>query len=385
MPGRDILMVSRLAPPVFSGSGYQAVALARELAKRGERITLFTTGGGRFPYEREIDEGVEQVRSRAGRGSTRPEKLRLTFALSLFMLTRPRRYGVVHLHGAYFLLRLLRRLKPLLGYRIVFKPTLVGQDDPVSISAVRPELVSSVDRWVCISTGIAERATAAGIADDRIVLLPNGVDLARFSAPASDEEQARLRTELGLPERTIWISVASVVPRKRIDLAVSAWSLLPVPRPLLLIVGPNQEADQGIDSEYVDSVRAGIDAAGLTDDIRLFGHVARIERILRAVDAFIFTSSREGLPNAVLEALASGLPVISTPFESVSDVEALANGRLHVVEADARALASAVSSTRYDRLVPASLRTVDLQSVAARYAEVYAGGDRATEPEAACV
>jgi glycosyltransferase involved in cell wall biosynthesis len=376
--GRRILMVARWAPPAYSGAGRQALGLARELAANGHHITFFTSSCGEARREHQLICGVEVVRWRAASSRVRIEKALFLAGLAGHLLSRPRTYDVVHLHGSYFVLRLLRLLKRPLGYAIVYKPTMVARDDPDAIAAVRPGLLRCVDRWICVASWSSESGLRAGIPGEKLVSLPNGVDLARF-APLPDADRAALRAEVRLPERPVWAMVASMIPRKRIHLAVEAWALLDRPRPLLVVVGP-----LGSDSPYVAEVLRLVELAGLKDDIRFLDYQENVERVLHVADAFVFTSGREGLPNAILEALAAGLPIVTTDFEAVEDVRALADGRMRSVDADPGALADAVAATSYDRVVPATLARISLSTVAAQYDAVYdlghANGLRPSEP-----
>lgn len=368
--GCRVLMVARWAPPSYSGAGQQALALAQELARNGHRITVFTASGRRSLLEHERVGGLEVVRWRATSRHPWVAKALFLTGLTAHLTSRPRRYDVVHLHGSYFVLRLLRLLKRPLRYAIVYKPTMIARDDPAAIELVRPSVLACVDSWICVVAEITASGLRTGIPAEKLVSLPNGVDLARF-APPSDADKAALRAELLLPERRIWALVASMIPRKRIHLAVEAWALLRRPRPLLVVVGPLDGRESGVDPTYADEVRQLVESAGLRDDVSFMDRQEAVERVLHAVDGFVFTSEREGLPNAVLEALAAGLPVVTTGFQAIDDLLVLADGRMRVVDPNPSALAEAIAATTYDRVVPASIASVSLQKIAARYDAVY--------------
>jgi glycosyltransferase involved in cell wall biosynthesis len=366
---RSVLMVTRVAPPFYSGAGSQALALSTELCRAGYRVVVFTAGGESLLHGRYDAAGVEVVCCRTVSGG-RVAKLQFVVGLAAHLLVHARRYGIVHLHGSYFVLRLLRLLKPLLDFGIVFKPTRMSQDDPATIARDRPGLLPSVDRWICIATPFHESARAVGVPEERLSLIPNGVDLPRFS-PLEPHERESVRRELGF-DRFTWVTVGSLAPRKRIELAVEAWSVLGAPRPLLAIVGPNGAHDLGVEANYAKAVRGVIAETELGDDVRLLGQRDDVPQILAAADAFVFTSSQEGLPNAVLEALAAGLPVVSTVFEAADDVLALADGRITFVDADPAAVADAVAASRNGRRVPDPIHRIAMTEVAGQYGLVYA-------------
>jgi glycosyltransferase involved in cell wall biosynthesis len=302
------------------------------------------------------------------------QKLLFSVAVLLHLIAHPRRYAVVHLHGAFFVLRTLRLIKPMLRFRVVYKATMVGLDDAVRVRDVRgAAFLAVVDCWACIAAPLAAAARKAGVARDRILQVPNGIDLDLFLP--RPQQRAACRRALGLPEtETIWTTIGAVVPRKGHDLLVEAWLELPTPRPWLLIVGPLESPTDG-DADYVRALTTRIQELGLSGAVRLVGERSDIPELLAASDGFVFASAHEGLPNAMLEALSVGLPVVTTAFEAVEDVRTLAPGRVTVVARSAFVIAGAVrrQSTRSPANEPsAKLRALDLETVADRYASAYA-------------
>ena len=222
---RRVLMVARLAPPEFTGAGLQAVKLAAALRRDGWAATVLTTDAHAVrPRRAELD-GVPIVRWPVRRRTTRVEKFLFSAAVALHLLAHPRRYAVVHLHGAYYVLRTLALLKPLLGFRVVYKATLCGNDDARCIVANRGSgILDTVDRWACVSGPIEEAARDAGIDDNAILRVSNGVDLEQVK-PLSLEERAVMRREFGVADKgLLWTTVGAIARRKRIDLLVEAWA-----------------------------------------------------------------------------------------------------------------------------------------------------------------
>ena len=110
--------------------------------------------------------------------------------------------------------------------------------------------------------------------------------------------------------------VGSVIPRKGVDLLLDAWARRAGswPRTHLVIAGPREDRDRP-DLEFfgqrLQTLRA---ASGAPDRVHFVGLVDQIQDYMRAADVFIFPSRREGMGNVVLEAMASALPVVLTPF-----------------------------------------------------------------------
>jgi glycosyltransferase involved in cell wall biosynthesis len=365
-------MVVGLAPPHHSGAGKQAAELAQEMVRRGQAVAILTTAPGRPRPRREKIGQVSVWRVPVSIAASRRDKALFSLALAIRMLSRPRQYRVVHVHGSYYLLRTLARLKPLLGFRIVYKATMCGKDDAATIARHRGRaLVDAVDRWVCIAEPIAAATASVGVSPDAIERIRNAIDLRRFR-PGGVQDRAQLRTRLGLPDGSpVWASVGTLTPRKGFHLLVEAWSVLPTPRPTLLLVGPHTRDRALAAPEYARRVERLIADLGLDGSVRLLGGNPDVPALLRGLDGFLFASEHEGLPNAVLEALACGLPVLSARFEAADDIVGLAEGRARFVAADPAAFAAAIADMPAPG-VPRGIQALDIDVVVSRYLDLYA-------------
>jgi glycosyltransferase involved in cell wall biosynthesis len=373
-------MVVGLAPPYHSGAGKQAVELTREMVRRGQAVEMLTTAPGRRRPRREQIGQVSVWRVPVSIAGSRRDKALFSLALAIRLLSRPRQYRVVHVHGSYYLLRVLAGLKPLLGFRIVYKATMCGKDDAATIAGHRGRgLVDAVDRWVCIAEPIAAATASVGVSPDAIERIRNAIDLRRFR-PGGVQDRAQLRMRLGLPDGSpVWASVGTLTPRKGFHLLVEAWSVLPRPRPTLLLVGPDTRDRALAAPEYARRVERLIADLGLDGSVRLLGGNPDVPALLRGLDGFLFASEHEGLPNAVLEALASGLPVLSARFEAADDIVGLAEGRARFVAADPAAFAAAIADMPAPGLAPRGIQALDIDVVVSRYLDLYAELTREAE------
>jgi glycosyltransferase involved in cell wall biosynthesis len=153
--------------------------------------------------------------------------------------------------------------------------------------------------------------------ETRIEVIPNGVDIRRFRPPAGPEERSAIRRQLSLPEdATVLLFAGPIAPRKGIDLLLEAWCrLAPLhPRVHLVVAGPRLDVARPAWASYNEKLEALADRSGARDRLHFPGLVQNVEDYMRAADMFVFTSSREGMPNVVPEAMASGLPVVTVPF-----------------------------------------------------------------------
>jgi sugar transferase (PEP-CTERM/EpsH1 system associated) len=160
-----------------------------------------------------------------------------------------------------------------------------------------------VDRLLSVSSRLAERmAEGTGFSLERVHVIRNGVDLSRFGTVA----RAAARRELGLDDDVFVIGTAGrLVPVKDQGLIVEAVAELSRRgrRVVALIAG---------EGPLLDELRAHAAAKGVADVIRFLGHRPDLERVFAALDIFVLSSISEGLSNTILEAMASGLPVVAT-------------------------------------------------------------------------
>lgn len=154
-----------------------------------------------------------------------------------------------------------------------------------------------------------------------IHVIPNGVDTDKFSPAANDSEKAGLREKLNLPlDAKIITLVGAVHPRKGTDILIDAWSKLVMKLPdlHLVIIGPRYDQTRTELKEFKQSMESMIKNSDNSANVHFLGQVEGIEKYLQMSDMFVFPSEREGMPNAVLEAMSTGLPTVLTPFIGLS-------------------------------------------------------------------
>jgi glycosyltransferase involved in cell wall biosynthesis len=191
------------------------------------------------------------------------------------------------------------------------------------------------DRLIAVSEEVAGAIQSyAGIASDRITTIVNGIDSDRF---AFAESKQALRRKLSLPaDQPIAVSVGRLTQQKGYPHLLAALALVPrAERPLTLIVG------DGSDRAALEAKSA---ALKVDTHVRFLGNRHDVPELLAASDIFVLSSLWEGLPLALLEAMAASLPAVVTAVGgNPKVVEDNVSGIL-VPPADERALAEALRS-----------------------------------------
>jgi D-inositol-3-phosphate glycosyltransferase len=238
---------------------------------------------------------------------------------------------------------------------------------------------------IAVSEEVAAGFLALGVPPERVVRIPMGVDTDRFR-PAAPGERAALRARLGLPaDRTVFAFVGRLSRAKGLPMLARLWPGVVARHPdaHLLLVGSGEGSFDDCEAE----VRAIAAEAGVADRLTITGRTDDVPPWLRAADAFLFPSDREGFGLVLLEAMAAGLSIVSTAVGAAPGLVAdPAHGRV-VPPGDGGAFAAAIDDLCARRAdwpaMGAAARTAvvegyGLDAVAARYAgllrRVAAGG-----------
>ena len=172
----------------------------------------------------------------------------------------------------------------------------------------------------------------------RCVVIPNGVAV---PAPATADLRARARDRMGLDPDDVAVGcVARLAPEKdHATLVQALHAALPTaPALRLVLVGDGPERTS------LESFAAGL---GVADRIRFLGARSDVAELLPGLDLFALASRREGLPLSLLEALAAGLPAVTTAVGEMPRVLARGAGRT-VPSGNAPLLASALAAAALD-------------------------------------
>jgi glycosyltransferase involved in cell wall biosynthesis len=199
------------------------------------------------------------------------------------------------------------------------------------------------DRIIAISerqrTDLTERVRVAP--RSRVAVVPLGLELDGFLHPAP---RAAARQRLGLsPDAVVVGFIGRLVPIKRPELLLSAFETVArrCSHVELLVVG---------DGELRPALEAQVRASGLSNRIVFAGWRHDLDTVYGALDIVALTSRNEGTPVALIEAMASGLPVVATDVGGVSDlVEHETTGLVVPATDDGGAIAVALIRLTGDR------------------------------------
>jgi glycosyltransferase involved in cell wall biosynthesis len=373
----NICLVTANFWPGWGGAERQCQLLARTLTRRGHAVTVLTRRKPCLPAEDQVD-GVA-VRRTAAFGSATVQSVVWTASAAAWLRRHARQFSIVQCY---------QLLSPsnvgILGCArsghaaTVLRPACSGPYGDIAevrrlpLTAMRNRWLQRADAYVTLTREIEAELIEFGLGKVPFHRIPNGVDAAAFS-PAPAEERDALRAAAGLPRgKIVCAFVGRLTRQKRPDVLLEAWSRCKTSRMHLVFVGDGP-------------LRRGLEQQSSrlpsTSSVTFTGPAKDMPAVIRAMDIVVIPSEAEGMSNAMLEAMACGLPVVATDVGGVREV--LGNdGKAGVIvpagssEALAEAMVALATSARLRAEVGAAARSViedryDMRRVAAQHVSLY--------------
>jgi glycosyltransferase involved in cell wall biosynthesis len=321
-----ICLLTETYHPLVGGGETQARTLAEGLVAQGWQVFILTRRHDDALSRQEIINGVPVCRiGPSGAAHWKKWGLLLSAAPVLWRLRQE--YDLIFVSGFRVVGVTAVLLAKLLGdfftgglARFGLRPgSLLFR----AFLGLRNRILRRADRFVAISTVVADELQAHGVSAEQIERIPNSVDNGRFH-PVSEPEKLALRQQLGLPvEAQIVIYTGRLVSYKGLPLLIRVWREIQAQfdQAYLLLVGAG-----GLDIDNCEAeLRDYIAAHQLQDSVGLTGNVRNVAQYLQAADIFVFPTENEAFGISLIEAMACGLAVVSTAVGGVKDI--LENGR----------------------------------------------------------
>ena len=184
----------------------------------------------------------------------------------------------------------------------------------LGLQRYRKKNAGNIAGFISISSDIRKKLEGAGINPEKIISIPNGVDEKRF-CPVSTEHKQAIRDELGVKDCFTVLFTGSFSERKNPYLVAKAFGPFYNNKNIqLLLAGP--DGDGGIQRSKINQIVNDRQV----NNIHIYPNRSNVETLYQASDLFVLPSEEEGLSNAMLEALACGLPVCTTKISGSEDV-----------------------------------------------------------------
>jgi len=308
----SIALVCHSYPPVVGGSEIEAQRVSAALQKRGHRVEILCCGGPPMPNQsRWIDPVGVPVRQFGNRWPARIRDHIYALGVAWTLAIRARQYDAV-----YFLMSGLHLATGLPVARLMRMPVIMKFSGSSLILHLTKSRLGRLElallrRWarriLVLNDGMREEATQAQLDPERLMWMPNPVDLEEF-CPLETAAKSTLRKQLGLsPDAQVIVYVGRLAPEKELGSLLRAFQqVAPAhPQAVLVLVG-NGPSRQNLEET--------VSKLGLGNQVRFTGMVpvADVPKWLQAGDLFALVSSLEGLPCSLIEAMSAGLPAVTS-------------------------------------------------------------------------
>lgn len=380
---KRVCLLTETYHPVTGGGETQARALARGLTRRGWSVLILTRRSDASQPREEWLDGARIVRLPPA-GASRKRKWGLLLTAFWGLMRRRGDYAAVVVSGFRILGVPAVMATRLLGRVCLLKADSLGEMSgryfaagletigltPTSLPfrallKLRNGLFRRAERFIAISSSIERELAQSAVGADRIVAIPNSVDVARFH-PVDAATRDSLRRRLGLPvDRVLTTYTGRLVSYKGLFLLLDAWRSEPALQEAgtLLFVGSG-----GLDIHNCEGeLRGSVARYGLEDSVRFAGEVHDVRELLQASDVFVLPSESEAFGISLIEAMATGLAVVSSDAGGLSDIVSDGMDGLRFPSGDGSRLRHALRRLHADAALREKLGSAARESAVARY------------------
>lgn len=359
-----VALLTSLFSPSVGGIQSHTRALAEALPAKGVKVTVITR---RALGHSDRDRVGSSLVLRVGASPGAPRAVATAgYVAGAIRAVRALRPDVLHAHQLLSPTTAAIASAPLVGAPILLNPHACGPIGDVGVlssSAVgRWRLrvaIRRADGFVAINAPIRDELLSWGAEPSRIHPVPNGVDLERFRPPTLTERREAREALRVAVDRPLAVYTGRLAPEKGVDVLVGAWPrvLAAVPGARLLLVGQGDERERLLASARALGVLPFVELPGSGD----------AAQALRAADVAVLPSRTEGMPMALLEAMACGTPIVATAVGgSLEILRGGESGRL-VPPDDPGSLADAIVNVFNDPAAAAGRARAALALVTSRF------------------
>ena len=368
-----ILQVVPFFSPVHGGSATVPYYLSKELAKRGHEVAIFTSD---YELSREWVQSLHQVKVYPFKTHLSWIKFYVTPSILKHAREGIKHFDLVHMHN-------YRSFQNVVVYHYVRKygvpyvlqahgslPRIMAKQKLKWIFDVLfgYGLLRNASKVVALNQTEAQQYRGAGVPDEKIAIIPNGIDLTEY---ADLPPKGSFKKKFGIDEdERIVLYLGRIHKSKGLDLLADAFSDVSrnVRNVRLVVVGP--------DDGYAATLSRRISDLRIGEKVLLTGFVEKRDKLAALIDSDVFVTPRfYGFPVTFLEACLAQCPIITTSDE----LDWIHDNVGYVVEDSPIALAKAISNILQDKVTrerfkkncKSAIKNFDISTVVSQLEDTY--------------
>jgi glycosyltransferase involved in cell wall biosynthesis len=312
------MLISRFYP-IIGGSEGSLLGLSKKLLKWDVNLFVLTERWRSEHRVCDVIEGVPVYRL----SLVRPNWLRgisHVFLVFVFLFWKTRQYDLIHTYSNVALGSVGTLVGKLLGKRVVCNIATGGKILRLrkrALGRILIAILGRADAVVALSNEIKNELDTVGISDAKVRLIPNGADTSLYR-PLSPEEKQRKKRQLKVSHHLIVLFVGRLVYRKGVDVLLKAWKRIAPDHPEMHLYIAGSGFLQPDSNEH--ELKEYVTENHLEKSVTFLGNIRNVHEFLQVADIFVMPSRQEGMPNVLLQAMSSSLPVIATNIGGVTDL-----------------------------------------------------------------
>jgi glycosyltransferase involved in cell wall biosynthesis len=311
-----VLMLSLRYDPYFSGPLHQAKRINEIIhEKYNTQFTILTM------FSKLSNKSTENVifipSFRLKNINSKTNVLLWTLFSCIYIIKNKKKIDVIHSLDLYFPSLIFSIISKFIRKPFIAKSSI---DSVYSKKGLAGKIKRAIFRKntniVSISMNTRNELSDFKHPASKIFYIPNGVDTKVFS-PLNDEDKKLLRKKYKVDQYDfIALYTGGITPRKSVLDLLKVWKeiILNNKNAVLILAGPQGH------KEYLNKVIDFIEEYELIENVIMLDYLKEIRELYKLADIFLFASKKEGLPNSILEAMSSGIPVVSRDIPGCNDL-----------------------------------------------------------------
>lgn len=366
----SVILCIRHFFPDGGGAEVSARRMSMRLVQRGIPLTVLT---GRYRGRLRVEklDGVLVRRHFIGLYVPVLHELCYLASLAWELVARRHEYDIVHMFQTHLSAFVVVALAKRLGKRVITRISCAGEFGDMAVWSSIPgggrllrHVHANVDAAIAVSKETMAELKQKGLDPKIIWYIPNGVAI----PPSVVRDRTVIRARLGLsPRALITVFIGRLTAQKVPELLLDAWVVIrrKYPDAQLVLLGEGEQRAM---------LQAKVRRENLAQAVVFAGQVDNVNDYLEASDVFVLPSASEGLSNALLEAMAAGLPVVASRVSGTVDAVQDGKNGLLFERGDMKGLVDCLTS-----LIESPNQRAELGSQARKTVKQHFSLDRAAD------